>query len=160
MVGVLSHECFVYDSMSALENLRFYAKMHEVDGSSGRLMELLEQVGLKKRANDPVAAMSRGMMQRLALARCLLHDPRVLFLDEPYTGLDPHGAGILTGHIKELRTRDRAILITTHRLERGLEVADRVGILVGGKLSFWADRNELDLESLERQYSAVAEGVR
>jgi len=159
IVGVLSHESFLYDAMTAIENLRFYARMYGADSSSERLEESLEQVGLMDRADAPVSSMSRGMTQRLALARCMLHGPRVLLLDEPYSGLDPHGAQILTRQIAELRERNCTIMLTTHRLETGLEVADRVGILVRGRLSVHADRRDFTRDEFQSEYTqAVAEG--
>ena len=159
IVGVISHESFLYDAMTAIENLRFYAKMYGADSSSERLEQSLEEVGLIERADDPVSSMSRGMTQRLALARCMLHGPRVLLLDEPYSGLDPHGAEILTRQIAELRERNCTIMLTTHRLDTGLEVADRVAILVRGRLSVHADRRDFTRDEFQREYTqAVAEG--
>jgi len=157
-VGVLSHESFLYETLTAMENLRFYARMHGVDSSRERLEELLALVELLERADAPAGTMSRGMSKRLALARCLLHDPSVLLLDEPYSGLDPHGADILTRYIKDLRKKGCTILLTTHQLDRGSDVADHVGVLVRGKLAFWGERAALEPHDLQTEYTRAVSG--
>ena len=154
-VGVLSHESFLYESMTAAENLRFFARMHRAPLSRERLDSLLEQVGLADRADSFAGTMSRGMMQRLALARCLLHEPAVILLDEPYSGLDPHGAEILTRYINELRSGGCAMLVTTQRLSVGLDVADDVAILARGKLCYRAAARDIRREDFHDEYTAA-----
>ena len=158
-VGVLSHESFLYDSMTAAENLRFFAKMHLTPASREHIDNLLEHVGMLDRADSPVGTMSRGMMQRVALARCLLHDPQVILLDEPYSGLDPHGVDILTQYIKDLRSRGRTMLVTTHQLSTGLQVADDVAILARGRLCYHAASKEVSHDDFRRQYAATVSEV-
>ena len=151
-LGVVSHAPLLYDSLTAEENLRFFAQLYGMKDPASRIAEMLEQVGLVARRNDLVRTFSRGMVQRLAIARALLHDPQVLLLDEPDTGLDPQAAEMLHGLLVQLSGRSsesadqrtgesaqRTIVTVTHSIERGLAIADRVVILAGGKLVFEGD---------------------
>jgi len=158
-VGVLSHESFLYDAMAAAENLRFFAKMHGAPASAEHIDSLLKHVGMLERAHSPVGTMSRGMMQRVALARCLLHDPQVILLDEPYSGLDPHGAQILTQYIKDLRSRGCSMLVTTHQLSTGLDVADDVAILARGKLCYRAAGDDIRHDDFRQEYATAVSEV-
>jgi heme exporter protein A len=133
-IGVVSHAPLVYDSLTGEENLRFYARMYDLDGAAQRIAAVLEQVGLTHRRLDPVRTYSRGMVQRLAIARAILHDPPILLLDEPDTGLDQQAAEMLHGLIRKLGGESRTVLLTTHNLDRGLEWADRVILLVKGQI--------------------------
>src|SRR5882672_6673693 len=94
-IGFLSHNTFIYRDLSAIENLRFFCRLYGADSSDDRLMGLLERVGLRRRANDNVRAFSRGLQQRVGIARVLLHDPSLILLDEPYTGLDAQAVAML-----------------------------------------------------------------
>jgi heme exporter protein A len=119
--------------------------MYDVPDAGARAEAMLRQVGLWGRQRDPVRTYSRGMQQRLAIARALLHDPPVLLLDEPDTGLDQHAAAMLTDLLRQAgAARQRTVLMTTHNLERGLELGDRVAILAGGRIAFQAAKSELD----------------
>jgi heme exporter protein A len=144
-IGLVSHKTLLYDDLSAEENLRFYARMYDVPDAGARMEAMLRQVGLWGRQYDPVRTYSRGMQQRLAIARALLHDPPVLLLDEPDTGLDQHAAAMLGDLLRQAGVlRRRTVLMTTHNLERGLELGDRVAILAGGRIAFQAAKSELD----------------
>jgi heme exporter protein A len=144
-IGLVSHKTLLYDDLSAEENLRFYARMYDVPDAGARAEAMLRQVGLWGRQRDAVRTYSRGMQQRLAIARALLHDPPVLLLDEPDTGLDQHAAAMLTDLLRQAgAARRRTVLMTTHNLERGLELGDRVAILAGGRIAFQAAKSELD----------------
>jgi heme exporter protein A len=144
-IGLVSHKTLLYDDLSAEENLRFYARMYDVPDAGARAEAMLRQVGLWGRQHDPVRTYSRGMQQRLAIARALLHDPPVLLLDEPDTGLDQHAAAMLSDLLRQAgAARQRTVLMTTHNLERGLELGDRVAILAGGRIAFQAAKSELD----------------
>ena len=114
-IGFLGHEPLLYRDLTARENLRFHARLHGVPSS--RIGELLDAVGLARRADDPVHTYSRGMIQRAAVCRALLHEPRLLVLDEPYNALDAEGATLLD---RELRNRrdDAAFVVATHEPER------------------------------------------
>lgn len=135
-IGFLSHRTLLYDDLTAEQNLRFTARMYDLADSSARIEHLLQQVGLEARRGDLVRTFSRGMQQRLSLARAVLHRPEVLFLDEPYTGLDPHAAQVLSDLLRHLANEGCTILLTTHDLARGLDLGQRVLILARGRLVF------------------------
>jgi len=157
-IGVISHESFLYDSMTAMENLRFYARMYGAAADGPRLEQFLDHVGLLHRAGSLVGTMSRGMKQRLTIARCLLHEPRIILLDEPYTGLDLDGAELLTCQIRDLCAGGRAVLVTTHQLSAGLTVADELAILAKGRLRFRASARGITEAGFQHEYAkAVAE---
>ncbi len=138
LIGLVSHQPLLYGDLSAGENLRFFARMYgiEPDAREARIEEMLKAVNLHRRAGDLVRTFSRGMTQRLAIARAILHDPPVLLLDEPYTGLDQDSARGLDTVLREVALRGRAILMTTHDVERGLALAGRVAILSKGKIAY------------------------
>jgi ABC-type multidrug transport system ATPase subunit len=132
-IGVISHNTFLYPNLTGLENLRFFGKMYRVDDFEDRARLLLEEVGLTGRRDDRAGTYSRGMQQRLSIARALLHRPDIMFLDEPYTGLDQHASRMLRGVLETLHNGERSIILTTHNLEQGLEMCDEVGIQVMGR---------------------------
>jgi len=152
-IGLASHQTLLYDDLSAEENLRFYGRMYEVADLEERITALLERVGLEHRRHDLVRTFSRGMQQRLALARALLHDPPILLLDEPYTGLDQQAAEVLREVLAALVGRSRTVLMTTHNLERGLELCHRAAILVNGRIVHQADKSDLDVSTFREAYS-------
>jgi heme exporter protein A len=139
-LGLVSHAPLLYDSLTGEENLRFFAQLYGMASPMPRIASLLQQVGLHQRRHDLVRTYSRGMVQRLAIARALLHDPEVLLLDEPDTGLDPQAAEMLHNLLARLGGEsDRTIVTITHSLERGLSIADRVALMVNGKIAFLSD---------------------
>ena len=151
-LGVIGHQTFLYDDLTAAENLLFYARLYDVPSPRARLELLLAEVGLERRANDRVRSLSRGMQQRLAIARAMLHDPGILFLDEPYTGLDQHAAMMLTNWLRKLRGERRTILLVTHDLSQGLAMADRVAVFFQGRI-LWEERAEhVAGESFQQTY--------
>ena len=153
-VGVLSHHTYLYPGLSAAENLDFYARLYGLDRRGERISEALEGVGLQERARDRVRDFSRGMQQRLALARTLLHDPRVVFLDEPYSGLDPHASALLGGVLERLRREGRTVMLVTHNLSQGLELADRVVVQASGRWVSDEPRAAIDPAGWEAEYTA------
>lgn len=148
-IGVLSYQTYLYDELTVRENLRFYGKLYGIKNSEERIEELLRTVGMDARAGSPVRTLSRGMRQRVALARALLHDPDVLLLDEPYSGLDQDALVMLK---TILTARNKTILLVTHDLARGLESADRVAILNRGRLVFEAGTRDLSRVDFEQAY--------
>jgi len=157
-VGVLSHQSFLYGHLTAEENLRFFGRLFGLTDLSARVPERLEAVGLANRAQSPTRTLSRGLRQRLALARCLLHDPEFVLLDEPYTGLDAHAASVLRQVLASLKDGHRTVILVTHNLSQGLELADRVAILVQGRFVFLEDRSKVDAETFESSYRMKVEG--
>lgn len=131
-IGVVFEDQNLYERLSAWQNLEFFAGLYGVDKS--RVSELLEKAGLKERANEAVSKYSRGMKQRLLIARALLPSPKVLFLDEPTLGLDPHSARELRNVIRELSSTGATIFLTTHYMEEADELCSRVAIIDKGKI--------------------------
>lgn len=148
-IGVLSYQTYLYDELTVRENLRFYGKLFGVENREERIEELLRTVGMEARSGSPVRTLSRGMRQRVALARALLHDPDILLLDEPYSGLDQAALVMLKAILIE---RNKTILLVTHDLVRGMESADRVAILNRGRLVFDAETRGLSQVEFERTY--------
>ncbi|MDA8235248.1 MAG: heme ABC exporter ATP-binding protein CcmA [Clostridia bacterium] len=135
-IGVISHQSFLYDNLTAYENLEFYGRMYQVDNLRDRIYDVLKEVGLEYSLNDPVRNFSRGMLQRLAIARATLHQPAILFLDEPYTGLDQQAIDILNSVLRNLNIKDRTVFMITHNFEQGLDLSDRVLIIKKGRLAY------------------------
>ena len=156
-LGLVSHQTFLYGDLTAEENLHFYGQMYDVAGLRERSAELLARVGLYERRRDPVRAFSRGMQQRLSIARAVLHDPPILLLDEPDTGLDQQATRMLGELLLKLGAEQRAILMTTHHLERALELSRRVVILAGGQLAYEAPTRDLTREALQTAYAEASE---
>lgn len=160
-LGVIGHQTFLYDDLTAAENLLFYARLYDVPSPRARLEQLLTEVGLERRANDRVRSFSRGMQQRLAIARAMLHDPGILFLDEPYTGLDQHAAMMLTNWLQKLRNERRTILLVTHDLSQGLAMADRIAVFLQGRI-IWEEKTErVAAENFQQTYfELIARGTK
>jgi len=160
-LGVISHQTFLYDDLTAAENLLFFARLYDLPAPRDRVQQALAEVGLEKRANDRVRAFSRGMQQRLAIARAMLHEPSLLFLDEPYTGLDQHAAVMLTNWLQKLRDQRRTILLVTHDLAQGLAMADRVLIFLQGRIAWQERAAAIAAQQLQAIYfDRVAQGGR
>ena len=157
-IGILSHLSFLYGRLTARENLRFYGRLHGLADLDSRVPDRLAGVGLERYADSPVDTLSRGTVQRLAVARALLHDPRIVLLDEPYTGLDAYAGAMLQELLSALKDGGRTVVMVTHNLGRGLELADRVAIQVRGSFVFEAERADLDAVGLERSYRRAVEG--
>ncbi|WP_445474481.1 ABC transporter ATP-binding protein [Methanococcoides methylutens] len=138
MIGVISHETYLYNDLTAEENLRFFGKMYGISAENleGRIGELLEQVELSGRSDDRVATFSRGMKQRLSIARSLIHEPSILFLDEPYTGLDQHANRTFENVLQDLDPKDTTRLMVTHDVTRTFQMCNRVIILDNGRIVF------------------------
>lgn len=132
-IGLISHSPLLYPDLTAYENLQFYGNLYGVPDLAARIDELLADVELDHRRYDIVRTFSKGMHQRLAIARALLHKPDILFLDEPYSGLDPHAVDILDGLLGAIRENHTFVMIT-HSLEKGLQMCDAALILSGGTI--------------------------
>lgn len=156
-IGVLSHQGFLYAHLTAEENLRFFGKLFDLPDLDRLIPERLEQVGLADRRDFLSRQLSHGMRQRLALARALLHDPEVVLLDEPYTGLDPYAASVLRNVLSSLQDGRRTVVMVTHNLTQGLELANRVAIQVRGRFAWEGARSTIDVGDFERFYHRVVE---
>jgi len=154
-LGVVSHLPLLYDTLTAEENLLFFARMYNLPRETRRerVDAMLRRVGLARRARDVVATYSRGMQQRLAIARAILHDPAVLLLDEPYTGLDQDAAALLDELLREVAIGGRTVIMTTHDLRRGHALADRIAILSRGKIAFDAPCRDVNPDALPALYA-------
>ncbi len=154
-IGLVSHAPLLYDSLSAEENLAFFAAMYDLEEPSARIAGVLRDVDLWTRRRDPVRTYSRGMIQRLAIGRAILHNPPVLLLDEPDTGLDQESAQMLQNLIRTLGAENRAILLSTHNLDRAVEWADSVSLLVGGKIAYEETTAKLSGVQLRKVYAQL-----
>jgi heme exporter protein A len=151
-IGLVSHKTLLYGDLTAHQNLRFYTRLYDVPDAAGRIETVLEQVGLWGRQHDPVRTYSRGMQQRLAIARAILHNPPILLLDEPDTGLDQHAADMLGNLLSAVGASQRTVLMTTHNLERGLSLGNRLVILAKGKIAYDTPRQAVSAEKVRQQY--------
>lgn len=133
-IGLLGHDLYLYPELTATENLRFFADLYGLDAPAERVAGALASAALQDRANDPVASFSRGMRQRLAVERALLHEPRLVLLDEPFTGLDDLSSDTLRQRLRTLRSRGAIVIVTTHELEAIEPIADAAYFLSRGRL--------------------------
>ena len=152
LVGFVAHQPYLYEELTALENLHFFGKMYSVKNTHERANLLLCKVGLEKRARERVAVLSRGQVQRLSLARALLHSPRLLLLDEPDTGLDQEGRELIEALLAEHTAQGGTILFTTHQLERALQLSDSITMLNKGRIVFQQKTVNLELDKVQRTY--------
>ncbi len=158
LLGVISHYPWLYSRLSAKENLMFYGRMYGIGSLEEQVDRRLSDVGMDSWADETVDRFSRGMQQRLAIARTLLHDPPVLLLDEPYTGLDRHAAKMLTNSLAALRSEKRTILLVTHDLSQGLAQAHRAMILRSGRIVEDSQVDELDFDEFTAKYDSIIGG--
>lgn len=156
-IGVLSHQSFLYPHLTLAENLRFFGRLFGLKDLDERIPTRLEQVGLGDRSDFLARQLSHGMRQRAALARALLHDPELVLLDEPYTGLDPYAAAVLRGVLSSLKDGLRTVVMVTHNLTQGLELANRIAIQVRGRFAWEGGRDEVDADAFEHFYHRVVE---
>ena len=159
-LGVVSHQPLLYGDLTAEENLRFYGRMYNVPDINQRITEVLELVGLAARRRDLVRTYSRGMQQRLAIGRAVLHDPDVMLFDEPHTGLDQDASAMLDGVLREVAARGRTVVMTSHDLTRVGELASRFDVLSRGQIAASVSRAEIEPNALLGFYkSALQEEV-
>lgn len=159
-IGVIGHSPYIYDDLTALENLSFYWSMYglpkEKFPQAGPAM--LERVGLSHRMYDRAGVFSKGMRQRLAIARALLHSPKVLLFDEPFSSLDQKGVDVLSQIMAEERSKGRSVVVVTHDVQRISSLADRADILSGGKIARSFDSRSIRKGELESGYRTSIEG--
>jgi heme exporter protein A len=154
-LGVVSHQPLLYGDLTAEENLYFYSRMYGVVDIEHRVGAVLELVGLQARRRDLVRQFSRGMQQRLAIGRAILHDPDVLLFDEPHTGLDQEAAAMLDTLLRDVAARGRTVVMTSHNLDRAADLAERIDILSKGMIAASIKRTEIDPLELPKLYRSV-----
>ena len=155
-VGVVAHRTYLYAELSARENLLFYGQLYGVQNLATRVDGLLKLVDIYPRRDDQIGSLSRGMQQRVALARALVHDPDVLLLDEPDTGLDQEHLDLLASLVQGSAIPPRSIVLTTHNLDRALALCNRVAVLAQGRLVYQAESADLDRAALRDAYRRQA----
>lgn len=159
-IGVISHNSLLYNNLTARENLFFYGQMYEVPHLNNRVAELLEDVGLIHATNDLVGTFSRGMQQRLSIARSLIHDPPILLMDEPYTGLDEMAKQILNSILGKLSASNHTVFLITHDFDQGLEQSNQAVILLSGKIVFRCQPQNITRDEFRQHYLALAGGLK
>ena len=150
-IGYLSHNTSLYGDLTALENLRFYARLMSVVADDESLIRRIGSVGLAGREREPVRNYSRGMQQRLALARAFLQDPDILLLDEPFTGLDREGSDFLKGYLSKIHSEGRTCILALHDLELGYEMADRLVVIEKGIAALDVSKSSLSLAEFRKR---------
>ena len=159
-IGVIGHSTYTYDDLTALENLRFFWSMNGLQRNSfdTAAKDILRRVGLSHRMNDRASVFSKGMRQRLAIARAIIHSPKVLLLDEPFSSLDQKGIDVLTQILREERDRGCSVLVITHDVQRVAGLADRADILLKGRIAQSLDRDAMVRGELASSYRTSSEG--
>lgn len=159
-IGLVSHQPLLYGDLTAAENLDFYGRLYQLDDREERVLRALRTVGLAARQRDPVRSFSRGMLQRLTLARATLHEPDVLLFDEPYTGLDQDATQLLDSLLLGEVKKGRTILMITHDLARGLNLCHRIAILNRGKIAVQIGQDEITPADFLDLYGSVTRNRR
>ncbi len=157
-LGVVSHLPLLYGNLTAEENLRFYGHMYGIPRLEDRISEVLELIALEGRRRETVRTFSRGMQQRLAIGRAVLHDPDVMLLDEPYTGLDQDASSMLNDVLRSVAAQGRTVVMTSHDLARAEELATRFDILTRGVIAASATRKQLRKSNLLTFYKHALAG--
>jgi len=157
-VSLVGHQTFLYDDLTVYENLKFYGKMYDVSDLESKIRDVVAWVQLEPRLHDRVGTLSHGLQQRASIARAVLHNPSILLLDEPEVGLDPHASAIIRDLLGSISGGSRTVVMTTHNLERGLELGDSIIILDRGKVVYQATKHEvgtLDFQQVYDQYTGT-----
>jgi heme ABC exporter ATP-binding subunit CcmA len=158
-IGVISHRAMLYNELTVTENLRFFADLYGIPKPVDRINELLEDLGLSSYRYDRVGILSRGWLQRLAIARALLHKPKILLADEPFTGLDTEASSHLASIMTDFTASGRTVIMTTHDVSVGLGCCSRVIVLDKRSVIFDAHTTDIDIDAFSRDYLAYAEGI-
>jgi heme exporter protein A len=156
-VGLVSHAGMLYGALSALDNVLFAARLHGLRDASTAARQALATMRVLDRADTPVRLLSRGLQQRVSIARAIVHEPTLLLCDEPYTGLDEAGAAALTELLLALRGAGTALVLVTHNLREGLALATRVAVMRGGRFVREAARADVDADGFAAEYRGGAD---
>ena len=160
IIGLIGHQTFLYPHLTAYENLKFYGAMYGVARLNVRIAEVLDRVGLSDYRNDAVQNFSRGMQQRLSIGRAIIHDPMIMFLDEPFTGLDQQGRDDFIKLISQFRDQGKTVVMASHQLQLGLQLCDRAAILKSGRIVYQQDVAHIPEKDFKKIYSQqVAENT-
>ena len=157
-ISLVGHQTFLYDDLTIYENLKFYGRMYDVTDLEPKIREVIAWVQLESRLHDRVGTLSHGLQQRTSIARAVLHNPSILLLDEPEVGLDPHAGALIRDVLSSINAGSRTVVMTTHNLERGLELGDRIIILDRGKVVYQAAKDEisaLDFRQVYDRYTGI-----
>jgi heme exporter protein A len=154
-VGLISHHSLLYGALTALENVTFTAQLYGVPRPEAAAFRALERLGVAERADTPVRLLSRGLLQRVSVARALVHEPRVLLADEPYTGLDAAGAAALTRVLQELLAGGTTLVLVTHQLDEGIALATQAAILLRGRVARHDTAPIVDAAAYSTAYRAL-----
>jgi heme exporter protein A len=144
VVGLISHASMLYEALTARENVELAARLYGVADARGAALRSLERMRVADRRETPVRSLSRGLQQRVSVARAMVHEPDVVLLDEPFTGLDAAGAAALSATLIELRSHGAALILVTHNIEEGLSLATRAAVMNGGRFVRVEEREGLD----------------
>ena len=158
-IGYLSDRPLIYPHLTAEENLFFFGRLYDVSPLRERVDSLLQAVGLVDRRHSMAGTLSRGLQQRLSLARSMIHQPAIMLLDEPFTGLDPQATQMLEGLLQRLRPKSQTVIMTIHNLEQGLALCDRLVILARGAVAYQTDKTSLTLSDLRETYWHHTQGA-
>jgi heme exporter protein A len=159
-IGMVAHQTFLYDDLTVYENLKFYGKMYDVPKLEEQIHGIVRWVKLETRLHDRVGTLSRGMQQRISIARAVIHNPSIVLLDEPEVGLDPHAIVMVREVLESLSTGERTVVMTTHNLEQGIEMSDRVIILDKGRIVYQEYRDRIDTATFRETYDRYTESAK
>jgi heme exporter protein A len=151
-VGLISHHTMLYEALSPRENVSFAARLYGIRDARARVEDSLQRMSMLERADAPIRSLSRGMQQRVSIARAMVHSPQLVLADEPYSGLDESGARALTALLQELRAAGTAIIIVTHNLVEGLSLATSAAVMQRGKFVRYDAAHSIDARSYATTY--------
>ena len=157
-VGLISHQSLLYAPLTARENVLFSARLYGVPEPEAAADRALARLRMTDRAEQPVRSLSRGLQQRVSIARAIVHGPQVVLLDEPYTGLDEAGAGALTGALVELKQGGAALVLVTHNLAEGLALATHAAVMRAGRFARFERRDALEPARYADDYRELVAG--
>jgi heme exporter protein A len=159
-IGLISHQSMLYRALTARENVEFAARLYGMRDARGAATRALERIRILDRADTPVRSLSRGLQQRVSIARATVHDPVVVLLDEPYTGLDAAGGAALTEMLRLLRSSGASLILVTHNVEEGLAVASCAAMMLAGRIARHDECAAIDATTYVAEYRALALGGR
>ena len=156
-IGIISHYSLLYEALTARENVEFAARLYGVKDPHAKAKASLDAMQILDRANTPVRALSRGLKQRVSVARAIVHDPDVVLADEPFTGLDIVGSKALSWLLTNLRNRGAALILVTHNVDEGLSLSTTAAIMNAGRIVRLEPRSAIEPLSFTRQYQELVE---